>query len=107
MLYILNFYLPRYLDLPFREKLSTVMHELWHVGPSFDGDVRRFGSRCYAHGSSQKRYDAHVERLLDRWLALNPPEPLYGFLRLNFRELGARRGRVYGSKVPAPKLTPV
>ena len=27
MLYILTFYLPRYLDLPFREKLTTVLHE--------------------------------------------------------------------------------
>ena len=40
MLYILNFYLPRFLDLPFREKLDTVVHELWHIGPKFDGDLR-------------------------------------------------------------------
>jgi len=36
MLYILTFYLPRFLDLPQREKLTTVLHELWHVGPAFD-----------------------------------------------------------------------
>ncbi len=107
MLYILNFYLPRFLDLPFREKLSTVLHELWHIGPKFDGDVRRLGDRCYAHGSSQKQYDAHVEALLDRWLSLDPPEPLYGFLRFSFRELVARHGRVYGRKVPTPKLLPI
>ena len=47
MLYILTFYLPRFLDLPLREKLTTVLHELWHIGPKFDGDVRRLGSRCY------------------------------------------------------------
>ena len=64
MLYILNFYLPRFLDLPFREKLTTMLHELWHIGPKFDGDVRRLGGRCFAHGSSQKQYDAHVEALL-------------------------------------------
>ena len=74
MLYILAFYLPRYLDLPFREKLTTVLHELWHIGPKFDGDLRRLGARCYAHGSSQKQYDAHVAALSDRWLSLNPPE---------------------------------
>ena len=44
MLYILTFYLPRFLDLPLREKLTTVLHELWHVGPEFDGDVRRLGA---------------------------------------------------------------
>jgi len=107
MLYILNFYLPRFLDLPFREKLTTVVHELWHIGPKFDGDVRRLGGRCFAHGSSQKQYDAHSEALLDRWLSLGPPESLYDFLRLNFRDLTARHGRVFGRRVPTPKLVPV
>ena len=107
MLYILRFYLPRFLDLPLREKLSTVIHELWHVSPHFDGDLRRHRGRCYAHGSSQKHYDAVVERLVDRWLALEPPEELYGFLRHSFAELVARHGRVYGKKIPTPKLIPV
>jgi hypothetical protein len=107
MLYILNFSLPRFLDLPLREKLSTTLHELWHVGPKFDGDVRRLGGRCFAHGSSQKRYDAHVEKLLDRWLSYGPPETLYAFLRLDFRGLVARHGRVFGRKVPVPKLVPL
>ncbi len=107
MLYILNFYLPRFLDLPLREKLATTLHELWHVGPKFDGDVRRLGGRCFAHGSSQKRYDAHIEALLDRWLKLSPPPSLYDFLRLHFRELVVRHGRVYGRKVPVPKLVPL
>jgi hypothetical protein len=107
MLYILNFYLPRFLDLPLREKLTTTLHELWHIGPKFDGDVRRLGSRCFAHGSSKKQYDAHVESLLDVWLSLAPPEPLYAFLRLDFRGLTARHGRVFGRRVAAPKLVPI
>ena len=107
MLYILTFYLPRYLDLPFREKLTTVLHELWHIGPKFDGDLRRLGVRCYAHGSSQKQYDAHVAALSERWLSLSPPEALYGFLRLSFAELAARHGRVFGRRMPAPKLVPL
>ena len=106
MLYILNFYLPRFLDLKFREKLTTVMHELWHIGPRFDGDVRRFGGRCFAHGASQKRYDAQVEGLVDRWLAGQPPESVCEFLRYSFGELIARHGRVYGRRVPTPKLIP-
>ena len=107
MLYILRFYLPRFLDLPLREKLATTVHELWHVSPRFDGDLRRHGGRCYAHGSSQKHYDAVVGRLVDRWLALGPPEELYGFLRHSFAELVDRRGPVYGMKIPTPKLIPV
>ena len=107
MLYILTFYLPRFLDLPLGEKLTTVLHELWHIGPKFDGDLRRLGARCYAHGSSQKQYDAHVAALSDRWLSLSPPETLYGFLRLTFSELVARHGRVFGRRLSAPKLVPL
>ena len=107
MLYILNFYLPRFLDLPFREKLVTVFHELWHVGPDFDGDIRRFPGRCFAHGSSQKAYDAQVSRLVDAWLTSDPPADLCEFLRGDFRGLSARHGRIYGRKIGVPKLIPL
>jgi hypothetical protein len=107
MLYILNFYLPRLLELPLQEKLSTIVHELWHIGPHFDGDLRRYGGRCFAHSPSQKRYEAQVTGLVNCWLSRSPPEPLWGFLRLSFPELVARHGRVFGRKIPAPKLVPL
>jgi predicted metallopeptidase len=107
MLYILRFYMPRFLDLDFREKLATVFHELWHINPHFNGDLRRFDGRCYAHSGSQRHYDAQVVRLADRWLSLNPPEQLYGFLTYDFRELVQRFGPVYGQRIAAPALFPV
>ncbi|MGQ9576132.1 MAG: hypothetical protein ACUVUC_12515 [Thermoguttaceae bacterium] len=107
ILYILNFYLPRFMDLCLDEKLSTVLHELWHVGPHFDGDLRRFHGRCYAHSGSQKRYDAWVEGLARRWLSLNPPECVYGFLRYDFDGLMRRYGRVFGQRFTVPKLLPL
>jgi predicted metallopeptidase len=107
MLYLLNFYLPRYLNLGLREKLVTTIHELWHIGPRFDGDLRRFGGRCYAHSGSQKRYEARVERLTDHWLALDPPPALYEFLRDDFATLIRRHGAVIGRKIPAPRLIPL
>lgn len=107
MLYILSLYLPRFLDLPFRGKLTTVVHELWHIGPGFDGDLRRYGGRCFAHSASQKRYDAFVERMADDWLSYRPPQAVYEFLHHDFRELVARHGKVHGIKIPAPKLIPV
>lgn len=107
MLYILTFYLPRFLDLPFKEKLITVVHELWHISPDFDGDLRRHSGRCYAHTHSQKEYDAAMEIIVDRWLELQPPEPLYGALRSDFRQISALHSRVYGVRIPRPKLLPV
>jgi hypothetical protein len=106
MLYILNFYLPRFLDLPFREKLTTVVHELWHVSPQFDGDVRRHAGRCFAHGASREHYDVHAAALAERWLATGPEREVYEFLEMDFAQLTARFGRVFGRRVPNPKLIP-
>lgn len=106
MLYLLSFYLPRFLERPFREKLETVVHELWHIGPAFDGDLRRHPGRCYAHSHSQKQYDAHVELLAGRWLSLEPPPAVFEFLQCGFDELAQRHGHVYGQRIPTPKLIP-
>lgn len=104
MLYILSFYLPRFLDLDFRRKLSTVVHELWHIGPRFDGDLRRYTGRCWAHSHSQKEYDRQVESLTDAWWRQQPPVSVYAFLEHDFRSLCRMYGAVHGRRVPAPKL---
>ncbi|HEX6961214.1 MAG TPA: hypothetical protein VF175_05060 [Lacipirellula sp.] len=105
-LYLLNFYLPRFLNLPLEEKLSTITHELWHIGPEFDGDLRRHPGRCYAHGHSQRKYDAQMDRLTQQWLALDPPHHLYEFLELSFDELAAEQGGIRGDRWPVPKILP-
>lgn len=105
-LYLLNFYLPRFQDLPLEEKLTTVVHELWHIGERFDGDLRRHPGRCYAHGGSRRKYDAAMARLAQRWLAADPPPPRYEFLAANFAELKAEHGAVRGKRWRAPRLLP-
>jgi len=106
MLYMLNFYLPRFLDLSFREKLTTIAHELLHISPHFDGDLRRFSGRCYAHTHSHKQFDAQAEQLAQRWLAGGPEESVYAFLQSDFLRLHALHGRIYGRRIAAPKLLP-
>jgi predicted metallopeptidase len=107
MLYILSFYLPRFFDLAFQEKLVTVVHELWHIGPRSDGDLRRFRGRCYAHGGSRKEYDSRVAQIADKWLSLDPPLSMYEFLKYDFRNLVRRYGGVCGNKIPTPRLIPL
>lgn len=107
MLYILSFYLPRFMDLVYREKLVTVLHELWHISPHFNGDIRRHPGRCYAHSHSQAEYDAEMGVLADRWVALNPAPHLHDFLQLNFDQLHQQRGPIFGQRVSRPKLIPV
>ena len=107
LLYILNFYLPRFMDVDFDEKLITILHELWHISPNFDGDLRRHPGRCYAHTHSQAEYDARMKVLADQWLQRRPPRTLYAFLEMSFSDLSNAHGPVIGCRVPHPKLLPL
>ncbi len=107
MLYIISFYLPRFMDVDFKEKLATIVHELWHISPDFNGDLRRFPGRCYAHTHSQKEYDDQMAALTDRYLALSPRAEQVAFLHNDFDALQTAFGRVYGTKIPHPKLIPL
>jgi hypothetical protein len=107
MLYILSFYLPRFQNLDFREKLITVVHELWHISPDFSGDIRRHEGRYHAHTHSQAEYDEDMGRLADRWLSLRPPEETWVFLRDNFRQLAGRYGGIVGMRIRRPRILPV
>ena len=48
-----------------------MLHELWHISPDFDGDIRRHAGRYHAHTHSQAEYDDEMGLLADRWLALS------------------------------------
>jgi predicted metallopeptidase len=105
-LYILTFYLPRFMDGEWMDKLTTIVHELWHISPDFDGDIRRHAGRYYAHGRSREDYDAAMMALARRWLAREPPAALWKFLQNDFHQLQARYGSVRGLQIPHPKLVP-
>jgi hypothetical protein len=105
--YILSFYLPRFLNHSVEEKLSTLLHELWHISPAFDGDLRRHGGRCYVHGTSQQQYDATMDRLARSWLSLDPPHGVYEFLEHSYDDLVGQYGHVYGERIPAPQIVPL
>jgi hypothetical protein len=107
MLYILSFYLPRFQNLDFREKLITVLHELWHISPHFNGDIRRHAGRYHAHTHSQAEYDEEMSRLVDRWFEKGPPPELYAFLHHDFRQLAAHHGSIVGIKYRRPRIVPV
>ncbi len=107
MLYILTFYLPRYLQHCFREKMITVMHELYHISPKFDGDIRRMEGRYHVHSHSQKEYDRQMGIMVDDYLKTRPDPETYEFLRHDYGKLSKKHGGVVGMKVPIPKLIPL
>lgn len=104
VLYILYFMLPRFHEeQDYHEKLATIIHELYHISPEFDGDIRRFSGRNFAHGHSREVYHAAMRKLADRYLATSPRAGSHEFLKLSFSELMARPGGVVGFSLPRPK----
>jgi hypothetical protein len=107
MLYLVTFYLPRFLDQDFDDKFITLFHELYHVSPNFDGDLRRHPGRCAVHTRSKRLYDVHMAHLARAYLSNGVDASLHAFLRLNFAQLRHRHGSVVGVVVPRPRLLPI
>lgn len=107
LLYLVTFVVPRFLDLPAREKLITVVHELYHIGERFDGDLRRHAGRCYAHTGSKRKYDAAMGKLVDEYLATGPNPAMVEWLRPDAAGLATLFGGLVGVTVPRPVLIPV
>jgi len=106
--YILSVYLPRFFDLPFEEKINTLIHELYHISPRFDGDIRRFSGRCFAHSANHRAYDEIVAMLCQGYLRRRSPRSrLLRFLHHDFSALRGAHGAIIGAQVPVPKLIPV
>ena len=107
LLYVMTFCLPRFLNLDFDEKFVTLFHELFHIGPDFDGDLRRHNGRCHVHTHSQKKYDEQMGHLARTYLGNGADPKVHAFMRLSFAQLKQKHGGVVGVTVPRPKLLPV
>lgn len=106
-LYLMTFCLPRFLDLCYEQKFITLFHELYHLGPAFDGDIRRHAGRCHIHTQSKREYDKKMAQHASNYLAGKPDPGIHAFFRYNFAQLQARHGSVTGIVVPHPKIIPL
>jgi hypothetical protein len=104
MFYVIYFTLPRFMDRPLGEKLVTIFHELYHISPAFDGDIRRFPGRNFAHGSSAKKYNLLMERFVDSYLRLPASRERVAFLDGDMAALRLRHRAIVGRKMAMPKL---
>jgi len=101
ILYLVTLLLPRFLHLAPHERLATILHELWHISPACDGDIRRYPGRRYAHGNPGDNFQLRVESLAASFLAHDPaPSPL-----LTLEETDWRTGisRIAGLRVRRPR----
>ncbi|BCG45631.1 hypothetical protein GEOBRER4_n0391 [Citrifermentans bremense] len=105
MLYVIYFLVPRFLELPQREKLITIFHELYHISPACDGDIRRFPGRNYAHGSSTKSYNLLMGKLVDAYLEMIPEHSALDFLEGDLASLRSRHKAIVGRRLQAPRIS--
>jgi hypothetical protein len=101
--YLVQVMVPRFFRLSHREKLATLFHELYHVSPSCNGDLRRFPGRNYAHGHSRKVFQQRVEHLLDSYLAAAPPPSLLSALDITEADWQQGLVTIKGLQVPLPR----
>ena len=104
MLYVIYVLVPRFLDLSLREKLVTLFHELYHVAPALNGDIRRFLGKNYAHGSSRKKFNALMDTFVERYLMTAENRERVQFLDGDMEAIRARHGVIVGRKMAAPKI---
>ena len=108
ILYALYFMLPRYLNYgTFENRLATVLHELHHISPLFNGDIRRFEGKNYAHGNSREKYDKLMNIYTEEYIKSTRYPKLSEFLKYKYPELRRKYGAIYGDMVRIPRSKPV
>jgi predicted metallopeptidase len=108
ILYVLYFLLPRYLNYgKLENKVATVLHELHHISPLFNGDIRRFDGKNYAHGNSREKYDELINIYTREYLDSTANPELNIFLKYKYSEIRRRYGAVYGNMIRIPRSRPV
>ena len=103
MLYIVSFCLPRFHELSLEDKLTTVFHELYHVSPLFNGDIRRFEGSNYVHSASQRKYDELMRVLAQEYLAGGHCSQVEDFLKPPYSELCEKYGGIMMTVYRSPK----
>ena len=101
-LYIISFVYPRFLDLPLEEKAKTIVHELYHISESFDGDIRRFKGRTYAHSGRKANFDAKAYEIAKQWLSHTHFDTT--ILKMGVVDLRRQFGKIIGTIVRRPRI---
>ncbi len=107
ILYVVYFHLPRFLNHgDYKNKLATVLHELYHISPLFNGDIRRFPGKNYAHGNSRKSYDRLISIYTDEYIKSTTRPGLSIFLKYGYSGLKRKYGAIYGDIIRIRRSKP-
>ncbi|HSV96782.1 MAG TPA: putative metallopeptidase [Spirochaetota bacterium] len=101
--YLIYFYHPRFFNLSPIEKLKVIFHELYHISPYFNGDIRRLASHKASHGNSRERFDDYFENDLRKFHAYIVKTPYMKFLGMNARALRLSFEKIKGRRMKMPR----
>ena len=87
ILYIIYFYVPKFFDLSARDKIKVMFHELYHINPDFNGDIRRMGKVKSAHGHSRKSFEEKYIEYAEDFFKKISAAPYCNFLAMNTDDL--------------------
>lgn len=83
ILYLIYFYIPKFFNLSAKDKVNVMFHELYHINPGFNGDIRRMGEFKSAHGHSKKSFEEKYIDYADKFYDKIESTPYYNFLQMN------------------------
>lgn len=93
-LYLMTFYVPRFFCLSPRDRIETVVHELYHLHPTLRGDLRRFAHPHMHHGPTPALFKRKVSSLAEQAIQSFPgilQHPLLSGREEDFAETKAHR----------------
>ncbi len=103
ILYMIVFYKPHFFDLPLEYKIKVIFHELYHISPLFNGDIRRFGTRKSAHGFSREKYDMYFIDEMNDFVDFIKKTKYKKVLEMNYKQLHKNFGSVKFLRMKIPK----
>lgn len=87
ILYIIYFYIPKFFNLSVGDKVKVIFHELYHINPEFNGDIRRMGNFKSAHGHSRKAFEEKYIVYAETFLKTIKNSPYFHFLEMNYEDI--------------------
>lgn len=103
IMYIIYLYIPKFLDLPAREKVDVMFHELYHINPGFNGDIRRMGKFKKAHGHSRKSFDENYKKYAETFYEQIVGTSFLKFLEMDTAALKKEFRRISYRRMKVPK----
>lgn len=101
--YIIYYYFPKFFDLPAKEKINVMFHELYHISPDFNGDIRRMGKFKKAHGHSKKFFEEQYLYMADSFYKNIKDTSYHSFLEMTSKELLACYKKVTYTRIKTIK----